>query len=403
MPANTSRGSLPTRHTANTGETSPLSDAQLFAHAVLGMPLKNANAERELLEFAAAISTQHSDQLLRARRPQGPIAAGASPQSEVQQFADALLGHPASDVAHRQELLEFVAAITTVHEAQWDSEKHPRGGYPQNRGWFSPADGANGQGGSEDSKGGASDSGPKRVHATLVSTPAVGHHYAPVGAVFNEDIRPLLSDEAAQYAAGATSGGTEPAHNAGPYGDVKHMKYNTEVKAELQKFIELNKITKSNKMTAAQMEEFVGLMEKGLGANGEPNPVIGAFNGAVNAMVPKGTKAPTTMEEILAAGRKYMKNPRFQTLAAVAVISGVLGEVINQQTKILEVTANSRLYQAALRALAEGDLARAHGLLTGARDSLYTEILTQVGAHAALNFKTAMDHVFTSAPKKVYK
>jgi len=397
MSANTNRP-------AKSRDSSPPSEVELFAHAVFGTPLRSARAEQELLEFAAAISAQHSGQLLRARQPQGPIAAGASPRSEVQQFAEALLGHPVSDVEHRQELLEFVAAITTMHEADWDAAKHPRGSYPQNRGWFSPADGTSGEaGGAASTLTGAMDSDPKRVHATLVSTPKAGHHYAPVGAVFNEDIRPLLSDEAAQYAAGATSGQTDPRHGGGTYGEVTHPAFNAEVKKELQTFIKMNKITKSNKMTAAQMEEFVGLLKKGLGADGEANPVIGPFNSDVQGMVPKGTKAPTTMEEILAAGRKYMKNPRFQTLAAVAVISGVLGEIVNQQTKLLEVTANSRHYQAALRALERGDVASAHGQLTGVRDSLATEIVEKVGAHAGLNFRTAMDKAFTNASKKEYK
>jgi hypothetical protein len=69
----------------------------------------------------------------------------------------------------------------------------------------------------------------------------------------------------------------------------------------------------------------------------------------------------------------------------------------------LEITANSRKYQAALKALQQGDLARAHNLLTGAGDSLYNEIVEKVGAHAGLNFKTAIDQIFERTSKKVFE
>ena len=47
-------------------------------------------------------------------------------------------------------------------------------------------------------------------------------------------------------------------------------------------------------------------------------------------MVPKGTKPPTTMDEIMAAGHKHTKHSRFKLLAAGSVVSGILGEVVNQ-------------------------------------------------------------------------
>jgi hypothetical protein len=36
-----------------------------------------------------------------------------------------------------RERLESRAAISNVHEAQWDPAEHPKGAYPQNRGWWS--------------------------------------------------------------------------------------------------------------------------------------------------------------------------------------------------------------------------------------------------------------------------
>jgi hypothetical protein len=92
-----------------------------------------------------------------------------------------------------------------------------------------------------------------------------------------------------------------------------------------------------------------------------------------------------------------MKHPRFKLLVAGAVISGLLGDVVAQQADVLDVASKSGHYQRAMQALQDGDLARARALLVGDRDSLYMEILTRVGAHAALNFKTAMEKVFESA------
>ena len=37
---------------------------------------------------------------------------------------------------------------------------------------------------------------------------------------------------------------------------------------------------------------------------------------------------PSKMDEVLAAGRKYMKTSRFRLLAIGAVLSGILGEAV---------------------------------------------------------------------------
>ena len=196
------------------------------------------------------------------------------------------------------------------------------------------------------------------------------------------------------------SGQTVPSHMNATYGEVTHPLYSEKVKEELQAFIKRNKI---KKMTAAQMDEFVGLMKKGLDASGKSHGVIGAFNNTVKGMVKQGAAAPSKMDDILAAGRKYLKHSRFQMLAAGAVISGLLGEVLQKHIDALDVAAKSGHYQRALQALQDGDLARAHALLIGDHDSLYQEILVRVGAQAALNFKAAMDRVFATARNRVYK
>ncbi len=63
-------------------------------------------------------------------------------------FAQAILGNPVpaqsrqlTEALAEQELLEWVASISTALEGPWDPAKHPRGGFPQNRGWFSQTSG----------------------------------------------------------------------------------------------------------------------------------------------------------------------------------------------------------------------------------------------------------------------
>ena len=156
-------------------------------------------------------------------------------------------------------------------------------------------------------------------------------------------------------------------------------------------------------MTPKQMEEFIGLINNGLDALGEPHPKIAAFNKAIKAAVPKVAAAPSKIEDIIAAGRKYMKTSRFRLLAAGALVSGLLGEVLQQHVNGLEVAATSKYYKGALQALQGGDLNRAQALLIGGRDSLYLELLSKVGAHAAMTFQHEMENVFAGARKNAYK
>ena len=73
-----------------------------------------------------------------------------SPPSEAWLFAQGLLGAPIPvmpgpipEPTAEPELLEWLSTVSTALEA-WDPDKHPRGGFPQNRGWFSHAWGAGG-------------------------------------------------------------------------------------------------------------------------------------------------------------------------------------------------------------------------------------------------------------------
>ncbi len=98
-----------------------------------------------------------------------------------------------------------------------------------------------------------------------------------------------------------------------------------------------------------------------------------------------------------------MKHPRFRLLAMGAVLSGILSEAITAQANILDVAATSGHYRRAVEALQDGDIAKAHHLLTGDGDSLYMEIMGRVGAHAALDFKEAMDKAFDQQGIRSFK
>jgi hypothetical protein len=98
----------------------------------------------------------------------------------------------------------------------------------------------------------------------------IGHHWAPVAAVLDKGIRSLLSDEAVEYAMGAYSVPTDPSHRNGTFGGLTHPQYNNLVKKELKKFIQHHKIEK--------MQQFIGQINNGLDAFGEPYPAIAEFN-----------------------------------------------------------------------------------------------------------------------------
>jgi len=71
------------------------------------------------------------------------------PPDEVWLFAQALLGNsvptptePMPHVMADHDYAEWIAAIAPALEGRWDAAKHPRGGFSQNRGWFSPTTGS---------------------------------------------------------------------------------------------------------------------------------------------------------------------------------------------------------------------------------------------------------------------
>jgi hypothetical protein len=99
--------------------------AREFAQAILGRPVPSRNPEvraREKLaqlEWLATFSPRHEEELRRLRREE-------------------------AQAREKQEHLAWLASISAVSEAEWDPAKHPRGGFAQNRGWFSTTSGAGG-------------------------------------------------------------------------------------------------------------------------------------------------------------------------------------------------------------------------------------------------------------------
>ena len=386
------------------------SEAWLFAQAILGKPIPKivrpetkAQAEREELERLAQFSSRHADELRRLQATEAEArhnreilewAAGISTRAEEEVRA-----MQRKEAEEREAWRRAESFVESLREDSWDSSQHPRAPKGQSDGGQWVAKGGGAEDGSIAATGTpatkASYSGPRKVAAQQVTWhPPVGHHWAPHSVIFQPDIRPLLSDDAVAYAMGSYSGPTDPAHGNRKYGGITHPEYNKKVNEELRAFIQARKI---KKMTAKDMEEFVGLINNGLGANGQAHDEIAAFNKAIRDALPKGPAASSKMEDILAAGRKYMKTSRFRLLAVGAAAAGLVGDMLQKHVDALEVAGESGHYRRAMRALEQGDVAKAHALLTGDGNSLYSELLVKVGFQAATNFRIAMDKVFEMA------
>ena len=109
-------------------------------------------SERELLEWCAGISDRAAAKLRRLQLAEAEAEAKSRHDRELLEFVAAISGKP----EHERELRALLKKEaeeratqkqrrpTNAESAQevWDSSKHPRGGFSQNRGWWSPAAGA---------------------------------------------------------------------------------------------------------------------------------------------------------------------------------------------------------------------------------------------------------------------
>jgi DNA-directed RNA polymerase subunit F len=140
------------KETAERAGASSPSEAWLFAQALLDKPVPSASAaeadaraKREHFEFLAAIAPE------RARELRGQLSeeADATAQREQLEWLAAISPSHESQLrsllrteAEAQEHLNWPADDSNAQEAQWDSAKHPKGGFPENRGWWSPTSGS---------------------------------------------------------------------------------------------------------------------------------------------------------------------------------------------------------------------------------------------------------------------
>jgi hypothetical protein len=157
------------RKAADTADAAPCNAAWSFAQALLGKPVPSVSAaepearrKSEHLEWLAQISPEHERQFRResqkeadahAQRRQLEWLASISPEHEAKlrrlQIAEArAMAARAVEARVREELARshWLVEGSQSQIAEWDAAKHPRGGYPQNRGWWSPSSGGGGSG-----------------------------------------------------------------------------------------------------------------------------------------------------------------------------------------------------------------------------------------------------------------
>src|SRR5437868_15230106 len=124
------KGKVSDRRTADYLEmSSPPTDGWLFAQAILGNPVRILQApqkrDSDTDRFAEAIAERCSTRL---------PATKYLVVSESYFFSQAILGKPIDEAILSATDVTAARAIT---EAVWDPTVHPRGGFPQNPGWFS--------------------------------------------------------------------------------------------------------------------------------------------------------------------------------------------------------------------------------------------------------------------------
>ncbi|MGQ0636860.1 MAG: hypothetical protein ACT4QC_19810 [Planctomycetaceae bacterium] len=365
-----------------------------------GSPVAEGVEEHKLLANLARYSARHAEKLrnlreaeARNRRQRENLewCAKFSTKSEKKlrkEEAEARGGRPRAEPFSRM-----------LFEADWDPSKHPRvpAGQPGGGQWTKSGEGAPAS--PKAKLAGASKTAhpTAEARARLPLPKGKGHHWTTLAALQQPDVRPFLSRDAKLYALGSLSGPTVPPHGNQTINGVPHTDYTEALKEELPKFIKLKKVSESNKMTAEQMEELVGLIKDGKGAYGQELPKIADFNRGVRERVIPGFRQPKTMEEVLALGRKIAKQRAFRLMIAGAAVSFGVGELVAQEIGMLNVAANSNNYRKAIAALDRGDLNMAQKHLTDDPDSLYIEIAERVSATAALNFKGAIDRAFENA------
>ena len=142
-----------------------------------------ARRERENLEWLAQFSTRHADELRSLLREEAEAKAAAIAEREQLEWMAQFSTRHADELRHllreeadarqaKEDLLRFAESLNT-QEAQWDPAKHPRGGFPQNHGWWSPAGGSVGSNRSPSFLDGIAQRNATVTGLTGVSTPGM--------------------------------------------------------------------------------------------------------------------------------------------------------------------------------------------------------------------------------------
>ena len=235
----------------------------------------------------------------------------------------------------------------------------------------------------------------------------VGHHWVPSSVADHPDIRPHLSDEAYHLQQGSYSGATRDArgkgHQFGTYGGVTHARYNDLVRAEMQGYINANKI---GKMTTAQMDDFISKIQAGQDHAGNPNKELTAFNDEIRRQSQAhidhckannargGLQKAQTPEQRVKQGQSYMKRGDYIKLKTGAAIAGVIGAfVVGEAKGALDVASTSPNFRNAVGALSQGDLAAADRYMVGAgnarnSNSFTADLVDRGYPHAALEVES---------------
>jgi hypothetical protein len=108
-------------------------------------------SERELLEWAATFSPRAEAELHRLQWAEATAKAESRQERELLEFMASFsekherelraLDRREAEERETRERQRRLAQDQTVHEV-WDSSKHPRGAFSQNRGWWSPTGGS---------------------------------------------------------------------------------------------------------------------------------------------------------------------------------------------------------------------------------------------------------------------
>jgi hypothetical protein len=235
----------------------------------------------------------------------------------------------------------------------------------------------------------------------------VGHHYFPQAILEHFVQQGVIGDKAYWIALGYYTGQTEPNHLFGTYGGFSHDQYSDRVKEFFEEHLKRINVSKKRPIKAEQMADFIETMLiAGNDLDGNPDPCLGGFNGAVEAqrlvyIRDHPSKSPIrpgqkpTIEELFQRGRdfkttKWWKAGRLAGLLGVA--GGVCSTAIDQATGFVEVAAKDQgHYHKAIRKLHAGDLDGGLDELLGSRRKerlygFYDELIAAGYEKAALSF-----------------